>query len=390
MTLTTPACPAAATTERAFDWLFWVGILTWAIVTTVELLLSDARFAVMPATQAWLTVLGYLLFLAGFLLAVFKPARLPQPLTQWLGVGLEGLSVLALQCLEPRSLNQILLIMWSSQLPYYLPLSRAMLLSALALGLNAVIRLQLEPHSFFWFEPGIYFTFSLFAMVSSRNAMVAERAREELAQRNAELLATQNLLAASATESERLRIARDLHDSMGHHLTALALQLEILQHQQGDTAKQTQEQARQLVKLLLADVRATVSNLRAEHSLHLNSLLAPLLQSTPRLHIISAIPDELTVSDARTAETLLRATQEIITNTWRHANAQSLELQVSAHAGQLILEASDDGRISENWQPGNGLTGLRERISELGGHCDLQRDQRGNLRVRLELPQVPA
>jgi len=388
MTPPRPACPATLETTRPFDWLLWVGILTWAIVASVELLLNDPKLSALPWPKATATIAGYLVFLSGFLIAAVDHPTLPRPSSQIVGMALQVLSVLGLQCIEPRSLNQILLIMWSSQLPYFMKLERAMLLSALALGLNAVIRVWLEPYRFFWFEPLVYFTFSLFAMVTSRNAMVAERAREELAHRNGELEATQNLLASSAKESERLRIARDLHDSMGHHLTALALQLEILQHQHGIEATKTQELARQLVKLLLADVRATVSNLRAEHPLHLGSLFAPLLRSTSRLNIVSDIPDNLSVSDTRLAETLLYATQEIITNTWRHANAHELNLCVLEENQHLVLAAVDDGRLADHWRPGNGLTGLQERVNALGGECEFKRSERGSLSVRLQLPQV--
>ena len=383
-------CPPAAYSPRHVDWLLVVGILTWTTVAGVELGLNDPKLTALPIGEAIATVLGYLLFLAAFLAIAIDHPRLKHPAVTVAGLALQALSVLFLQWLEPRSLNQILLIMWSSQLPYFMSLSRAAMLSAFTLIVNAAIRFVIEPHQFFWFEPLVYFTFSLFGMVSSRNAIVADHARAELAQRNAELEATQNLLAASAQESERLRIARDLHDTMGHHLTALALQLELLQHQQGDAAKQTQEQARQLVKLLLADVRATVSNLRNEHSLQLRTLFGPLLRSTPQLQITSDIPADLRVSDARVAETLLRATQEIITNTWRHARATRLTVQVRLNNERLLLDASDDGQIAPNWQPGNGLTGLQERVSAIGGHCYFQRDSSGHFRVQLDLPQVPA
>ena len=383
-------CPPAAYASRHVDWLLVVGILTWAIVAGVELALNDPKLTALPMGEAIATVLGYLLFLAAFLAIAVDHPRLKHPAVTITGLALQALSVLFLQALEPRSLNQILLIMWSSQLPYFMRLPRAAVLSALTLIVNAAIRFLLEPQQFFWFEPLVYFTFSLFGMVSSRNAIVADQARAELAQRNAELEATQNLLAASAKESERLRIARDLHDTMGHHLTALALQLELLQHQQGDSAKQTQEQARHLVKLLLADVRATVSNLRSEHTLQLQTLFGPLLRSTPQLQIIADIPADLVVDDARVAETLLRATQEIITNTWRHARASQLAVQVRREGNQLLFEASDNGQVAPDWQVGNGLTGLRERVRAIGGDCELQRDAAGHFRVRLELPQVPA
>lgn len=388
MSTPSPHCPAAPEPRPQTDWLLLVGLLTWALVAGIELMWRGSTLLATQPAQLLLTVVGYLVALIGFLLVALESPGRWAPWLPKLGVALQVMAVLGLQLLDHRSLNQILLVMWASQLPYFLSLGRSVLLCAAAIVLNAVIQAAIEPTAVPWFEPTIYFTFCLFAMFTSRNAMVTEQARLELAQRNAELEATQKLLAASAQHSERLRIARDLHDTMGHHLTALALQLEILQHQTGSAAEQTQTQSRQLVKLLLADVRATVSNLRSEHQLDVQPLLAPLLRSSPKLKIIADIAPDLTVADTRIAETLLRAVQEILTNTWRHSSAQQLTLRLHQQQDAVVLTAEDDGQVANDWQPGNGLKGLSERVSALSGHYQFGPNERGHFSLRIALPQV--
>lgn len=384
-------CPPAERPET--NWLLLVGLLTWAVVAGIELGLGRPPLLQQPWPMALLNVLGYLASLAGFLLVV----ALPPPTTPQtghrlaaLGLTLQAGAVLLLQWLEPRSINQILLIMWSSQLPYFLRLPTSVALSALALLINAWLRWRVEPAPAFWFEPLIYFTFSLFGIATSRNAILAEQARAELAQRNAELEATQQLLTASASESERLRIARDLHDSLGHHLTALALQLEILQHQHGPAAEQTAAQARQLVKLLLADVRATVSNLRSTPSLQASTLLTPLLRGSPTLRIDADIADDLWFDEPRTAEAMLRICQEVLTNTWRHARASALRIRLRHHDGRWCFEAEDNGAVLHSWQPGNGLRGVQERVQALGGEASFGPDSEGHFRVQVQLPGAAA
>lgn len=383
-----PNCPATPEARPQTDWLLLVGLLTWALVAGIELVARGSSLLADRPSELVLTVSGYLVALLGFLLVAMEHPALRAPWLPSVGVMLQVTAVLGLQLLDHRSLNQILLVMWASQLPYFLSFSRSLLLCAVAIVLSALIQVSTEPTAVPWFEPTIYFTFCLFAMITSRNAMLTERARLELAQRNAELEATQKLLAASAKESERLRIARDLHDTMGHHLTALALQLEILQHQSGTAAEQTQSQARQLVKLLLADVRATVSNLRSEHQLEVQPLLAPLLRSSPTLQIVADIAPDLTVTDTGTAETLLRAVQEILTNTWRHSHAQRLTIELRQQQNALVLTAEDDGQVASDWRPGNGLKGLSERVTALSGQYQFGPNANGHFSLRIALPQV--
>ena len=110
----------------------------------------------------------------------------------------------------------------------------------------------------------LYAGFSGFVFVTSLVARQQAQAREEQRRLNAELRATRALLAESARINERTRISRELHDLLGHHLTALSLNLEVAGHLVEGKAQEHVNQAHTLAKLLLSDVREAVSQLREE------------------------------------------------------------------------------------------------------------------------------
>ena len=157
-------------------------------------------------------------------------------------------------------------------------------------------------------------------------------ARERLAAANAELEATRELLAQSARLAERAAIGRDLHDLLGHHLTALSLNLEIASHQTEGDARARVETAQSVTKLLLGDVRAVVGSLRPTDRLDLPAALQKLADGIPRPRIHIAVVPDLAVEDPVTGEVVLRCAQEIVTNAVRHA--QRGEPLARHHAGR--------------------------------------------------------
>ena len=104
--------------------------------------------------------------------------------------------------------------------------------------------------------------FMLFAAASSFLVRSEAAARQALAAVNAELLSTRALLAETSRVEERLRISRDLHDTLGHHLTALSLQLDVASRLSEEPAADHIRQAHAIARLLLSDVRDVVSRLR--------------------------------------------------------------------------------------------------------------------------------
>jgi len=235
---------------------------------------------------------------------------------------------------------------------------------------------------FDWFDAllqsGLYFGFSGFTFVTSLVARQQADSREEQRRLNSELRATRTLLTESSRIGERMRISRELHDLVGHHLTALSLNLEVASHLVSGNAQEHVRQAQSVAKLLLSDVREVVSQLREDDAIDLTEALRTLVEGVPGLDIHLQLPERFAVDDPRRAQVLLRCAQEIITNTVRHANARNLWLKFErTGANELAIHAHDDGRGAGTLLQGNGLTGMRERLAQIGGRLDITtaRDQ---------------
>ncbi|UZN03585.1 sensor histidine kinase [Cellulomonas sp. S1-8] len=234
------------------------------------------------------------------------------------------------------------------------------------------------------FTTAVYGAFQFFATAVVRAADREARARAdadaahaslaaahaELAAAHADLRATSALLGASTRDAERLRIARDLHDVVGHQLTALALELEIATHTAGDEARTHVVRARGVAKDLLQDVRAVVGELRTAPS-GLTEALRDVLD-VPGLDVALDVEPGLPLAEAHRV-VVVRCVQEAATNTLRHAGATHLDVRVarSDDGAATVVEVRDDGGGATAWTPGHGLRGMRERIEALGGTLDV-------------------
>lgn len=197
-------------------------------------------------------------------------------------------------------------------------------------------------------------------------AVLADRertAREELAAAAIELTAAHTMLAEETRSSERLRISRDLHDALGHHLTALSVQLDIAARLGSGPASSHVQEAHALTRLLLSDVRAVVGELRAEDSTDLRSALVALVErARPSLRVALDFPLDMAQPSRRQADAVLRFAQEVITNAIRHARATTATINVDTTARGLVIRAADDGVVTSPIRWGHGLTGMRERF----------------------------
>lgn len=232
-------------------------------------------------------------------------------------------------------------------------------------------------------------TFTIFyliihlAAVFTAYAMAREtQLRAELEQKNLQLEAAAVLLEDSAASSERLRISRELHDLIGHQLTVLNLELEAAKHREGDQARQHMEQAADVAKGLLADVRTTVGELRQDSPGDLQQSLQRLAGTVPSLEIHVEVDTEVQI-DEEISAVLLRTAQEIITNTVKHAEATELALTVTLEESTLTLTGTNDGAAPRTITPGHGLTGLRERLEMLGGRLHISSSPQFTVKAQL-------
>lgn len=207
--------------------------------------------------------------------------------------------------------------------------------------------------------------FHLFAVIATHRARREQELREETAALNRELLATRELLTEHSRQTERLRIARDLHDLLGHHLTAQILQLEVATHLTEGQGRQKVEQALALGKLLLSDLRTAVSELREDAPINFHDAVMKLVSDIPGVKLELDFSTDL--GEIQLAETLLRCTREALTNVLRHSNASHCKISFSDDRANYILRIHDNGPKHDSIVAGNGLKGIKERVEEAGG-----------------------
>jgi signal transduction histidine kinase len=289
-------------------------------------------------------------------------------------------------------LGSILLMVVAGLLPWLLPM-RVGIVWLLA-GNLAIIPVYADALNFppliAVIQALLYMGFSSLMFVTALVAMQQAQAREEQRRLNAELRATRALLAESARVNERTRISRELHDLLGHHLTALSLNLEVAGHLSEGRVKEHVQQAHTLARLLLTDVREAVSHLREGGAIDLTAALRPLAENVPSLDIHMDIESPLTLDDPERAHILLRSTQEIITNTVRHAGAGNLWVSARREDDVIVMDARDDGRGADLLVTGNGLRGMRERLAQYGGELKIETRPQEGFRLHLRLPASAA
>ncbi len=283
------------------------------------------------------------------------------------------MSAVCVSYFTETGLGSILLMVIAGLLPWLLtvPVGIVFLLVGNLIVVPVYVNALGYPVPVAWMQALLYAGFSSFTFVIGLVAKQQAQAREDQRRLNSELRATRALLAESSRMSERLRISRELHDLLGHHLTALSLNLEVAGHLTEGKAHDHVKQSHTLAKLLLTDVREVVSEMREERGIDLGVALRTLVEGVPALDVVLDVPERLEMEDADRAQVLLRCAQEIVTNAVRHAGATHLWLRVEEAPGEIRLRARDNGVGSPQPKPGNGLSGMRERLAAYGGKADI-------------------
>lgn len=267
-------------------------------------------------------------------------------------------------------MQPVLLILVAAQAAALFSARQALLWMAAANGVLLALMLARYPLTSALAAALSYIGFQCFAAFTTRAMADAQNARDEAQHINAELLATRALLAEGARAEERLHLSRELHDVAGHKLTALKLQLGLCAA--GNTESSAALLAsRQLADELLNDVRGVVGALRAHEGVDLHAALTALAESIPVPRIALVLAADARPADFARAQALLRAAQEGVTNALRHAGASTLRIELSRTVDGLQLRVQDNGCGPVGSTPGNGLTGLRERLAAVGGALHL-------------------
>ena len=220
---------------------------------------------------------------------------------------------------------------------------------------------------------------------------VSVAVRERAARQRIEQLSSQ--VADLAEANERNRLAREIHDTLGHYLTVIHIQLEAAKAvapTDSEKAGLAINRAQTLAKDGLAAVRQSVKALRDN---------TPVQSVSDQLRsLVEAVRDEsfavtLSVTGAErpvraaVALALHRAALEAITNVRRHANAHRAEVELAFHPdGRVSLKVKDDGVGAAKTDGGFGLVGLRERAEDLGGRLQWETAPGNGFALVMELP----
>ncbi|HSK22569.1 MAG TPA: histidine kinase [Egicoccus sp.] len=341
-----------------------VAYLAVGVPVAVEQAFGPGEFVGDHPWWFWGAFLVHGVVLLGYDLFPERPRRIDVRIR----LGAQVVAGLAVFALAPEfGFTSVLLVITAASAAYILTPAMALAVvavqTAVVAGVLTVVGMDLTNVLL----PTLVFgSFQAFAALVVVGQMREQEARARLAEVNAELQAATALLAANSRNEERLRIARDLHDLVGHQLTALALNLEVATHRRGDAQQAAVERARATAKDLLAAVREAVGDLR--HPLpSVRTAVDAIAAQVPRPQVHVEVDDHLAV-DTERAAALVRCVQEIVTNAVRHSDAQHLWLRiVQDAAGVLHVTAHDDGRGTAAIVAGNGLTGMRERLTQLGG-----------------------
>lgn len=241
--------------------------------------------------------------------------------------------------------------------------------------------------------------FSLGAFFALRfvSTLLAERkAKEELAAAHEQLRQYAQQAEDLAAAQERNRIAREIHDSLGHALTALNVQLQTGVKLLGRDPAKAQpflEQAHQLGSTAMKEVRQSVSALRddAQPEQPLEEAIASLVDNfrqgtgiatSANVSISVPVPPNI-------VRIIYRIVQEALTNICKHAQASNVEIQVSTTANCVNLVIKDNGRGFNPEQPngsGFGLQSMQQRVAAVDGNFQLNTEPGMGCRIAIELP----
>ena len=244
----------------------------------------------------------------------------------------------------------------------------------------------------------VYGTGIVFVVVFTRIAASEREARASLAAANRQLRENAAQVEELAVTKERNRLAREIHDSLGHYLTVVNVQIGAAQaifSQDSRRALDHLSKAQMLTQEGLTEVRRSVATLRASptESRPLPEALRELVEqwNTTGLSARLIVAGTLRQLTPQADLTLYRAAQEALTNVSRHASASQVDVTLDyRNAESVHLVVQDDGRGSNNTndsEGGFGLLGVRERVQLLGGEVRIVAATGKGFRLEVELPE---
>ncbi|WP_435125793.1 sensor histidine kinase [Actinacidiphila sp. bgisy144] len=377
---TSPMGRRPETRRQALTKLMWIGIWLAYLGSPVGDLAGGGH----PPAVTALAALGLLAFVVAYLVLAFFRTNEPAPPQPWVYATLAGLAALALALSLALGTDWLVLYVYvcvacGAALPDRRSRWAVPLAAVLLVGTGVVVDRQASLY------PELLLPALLggFSMVGVRQLVRTMR----------ELRAARDTVAQLAATEERLRLARDLHDLLGHSLSLITLKSELAGRMLPDRPQDAAAQVADIESVsrqALVDVREAVSGYRrptlATEVVNARSALVAAGVSA-RLHVPDRVPGLAPVAEGALAWAL----REAATNVVRHSGAATCVVALETGDGRARLTVSDDGRGPDPARPaGNGLTGLGERLLLAGGSLRTSRAGDGGFTLTAEVPLDPA
>ncbi|MFC4032632.1 sensor histidine kinase [Streptomyces polygonati] len=362
--------------RQALVKLLWIGIWLLYLGAPVSDLTGGGHSAAVTAAAA----AGLTVFVVTYLTLVFFRTNTPPRPERWIYRVLAGLAALSVLLSATLGASWLVLFVYVTvACGATLPPARSRWavpgVTALLAGVGAWVDSGRELY------PALIIPSLLggFAMVGIK----------QLISTMAELREARETVAHLATTEERLRLARDLHDLLGHSLSLITLKSELagrmLPDRPDDAAQQVADIER-VSRQALVDVREAVSGYRRPTlAAELAAARAVLASAgiSARLHTVERVPGLAPIGEGALAWAL----REAVTNVVRHSAARTCVVALDTAGGTARLTVSDDGRgPAADHRAGNGLTGLTERLIVAGGSLRTERAGDGGFRLTATVP----
>lgn len=350
---------------------YWFWLLLLGASWTIGFVQLSISMSELP-----LRILGSALFFGMFFLA---PLLRRTPLKAFLNLaGMAILSLLVFLPVQGEELNPYPLLVFTiiaGKAVYRLS-------AKAAAGIGTLLLAGVLLHSFIGnsgFSPSFILLYALLigsALVFFKKSHVLE---EELQERNEALLSEYRKMKRrlltdeqAARQEERTQIARDIHDSVGHKLTALLMQLEVFRLQaEGEAAGQLQE-LKSLAKESLEETRSAVKTLKHDEAGGVTAIIALIrkLEAESFLRVQFSVKHGALSAQLDNDQMVIvyRAVQEALTNVMRHSGAREADILFEAPGASVFrFTISNKNRDADAFREGFGLSSMRERIEQAGG-----------------------
>lgn len=193
-------------------------------------------------------------------------------------------------------------------------------------------------------------------------------------------------------QSERLRLSRDLHDSLGAELTLISSTADSEAYVRQDESKKGYEQIGEISRNASNILRDTIWAIRKD-TLDVEEFVGKLMQfihrrqGTLNIQFDNQIKEEVELTPSQSLN-LFRVRQECIHNTIKHAKAQVMKIEMRTNNGQIEIDLTDDGvGMGTKYSDGYGLNNMRERIAEIGDTIVFESEPGHGTRVSVTVPR---